>query len=88
MAAYLRYVKRRYVKNGKPTSQQYAIKSAMRPLKVLYAETPATDFGSLALKAVRERVSERMEARYFLPAASGERPAKVIMRLVRCQRLW
>ena len=56
MAAYLRYVKHRYVKNGKPTSQQYGIKSALRPLKLLYAETPAVDFGPLAMKAVRDRM--------------------------------
>jgi len=51
--AYWKFVKGHYVKNGKPTSEQPAIRWAVKPLKELYGRTAAVEFGPVALKAVR-----------------------------------
>jgi len=53
MARYMRFVQGYYVKDGQPTSEQEAIRRALRPLKRLYGHTTAQNFGPLALKAVR-----------------------------------
>lgn len=42
--------------DGKPTNEPHNIRLALKPLLALYGETPATAFGPLALKAVRERM--------------------------------
>jgi hypothetical protein len=42
------------VKNGKPTVGPGNIRLAIRPLRRLYGQSPARDFGPLALKAVRK----------------------------------
>lgn len=41
-------------REGKPTTEQTAIRLAMRPLVRLYGETIAREFAPLALKAVRD----------------------------------
>lgn len=53
---YLRFADGYYVKNGKPTTEATCIRQSIRPLRELYGDTPARDFGPLALKAVRERM--------------------------------
>lgn len=63
MARYWRYVRARYVKNGRPTGEQAPIKAALRFVKSLYRETPAREFGPLALKAVRQKMVEAGLAR-------------------------
>lgn len=52
---YWGHVQDYYRKNGRPTSQVEQIKHALRPLRQLYGSTPASDFGPLALKAVRQQ---------------------------------
>lgn len=54
IAAYWRHAGSYYTKDGTPTSEQSLIKLAMRPLRRLYGTTFASDFGPLALKAVRQ----------------------------------
>jgi integrase len=56
IARYWAHVESYYVKDGKPSTETHAIKSAMRPLNRLYGNTPAEDFGPLALTAVREEM--------------------------------
>jgi integrase len=56
--AYLRHCETYYRKDGEPTSEPANIKLAMRPLKHLYGQTPAREFGPLALKAVRQAMIE------------------------------
>jgi hypothetical protein len=56
IAAYWRFVKRHYVKDGRPTDEPYGIKAALRHVRRLYGHTSAADFGPLALKAVREKM--------------------------------
>lgn len=56
--AYLEHAESYYVKNGQPTSTQQHIRDALKPLHDLYGQTPANEFGPLALKAVRDRMVE------------------------------
>ncbi|MBE3095526.1 MAG: tyrosine-type recombinase/integrase [Planctomycetes bacterium] len=53
VAAYWQYAQGYYVQDGKPSGEFHSIKTAMRRLKSLYGDTPAAEFGPLALKAVR-----------------------------------
>ena len=55
---YLQFVRTRYVKDGRPTGEQCAIKSALRFVRELYSRRPAAEFGPLALKAVRNKMVE------------------------------
>lgn len=48
------HVKNYYVKDGQPTGEQHALRSALTPLVNLYGPTRAAEFGPLQLKAVRE----------------------------------
>lgn len=63
VVAFLSHSEQHYVKNGEPTSEQHCIRSAVRPLRELYALLPAKDFGPLALKAVRAKMVESGLAR-------------------------
>jgi len=45
--------------DGTPTSEPNNIRQALRPLKDLYGNTLAKDFGPLALKAVRQKMIEK-----------------------------
>lgn len=56
---YWRHVEVYYVKNGRPTSEQHCIRGALRPLRRLYGETLAEDFGPLELKAVRQAMIDQ-----------------------------
>jgi hypothetical protein len=56
--AYWRHAERYYVKDGKAASEQHAIKGSLRYVRRLYGQTPARDFGPLALKAVRQKLIE------------------------------
>ena len=56
IAAYWEHAQSYYVKNGEPTSEQNRLRLALRPLKALYGTSPVTEFGPLALEAVRERM--------------------------------
>ncbi len=57
--AYWEHCERHYRKNGKPTSQQWKIKSALGPVRRLYGDTQADEFGPLALKACRLEMIEK-----------------------------
>ena len=52
-----------YVKNGKPTSTLDSIRVACRPLNEAYGDQPATDFGPLKLKAVRQKMIDAGHSR-------------------------
>jgi integrase len=57
-AAFMRFAETHYVKNGRLTDEYACYKSALRPLKALYGLTPISQFGPVALKAVRQRMIE------------------------------
>lgn len=63
IARYWGHATQYYTKAGKPTSEQWWIRLAMRPLRRLYGETRASEFGPLALKAIRENMIEGGAAR-------------------------
>ena len=52
MARYREFAKQHYRKDGQPTQEVSNIRYALRPLRRLYAATPAREFGPLALKAI------------------------------------
>jgi integrase len=65
-ARYWKFAKQHYVKNGKPTGEQPGIKAAIKPLKDVYGHTNASDFGPLALKAIRERIVAAGNSRRYV----------------------
>ena len=48
-----------YVKNGRPTGEIDNLRDAIRPLATLYGETRASQFGPLALEAVRTEMIKK-----------------------------
>ena len=54
--AYLRHADSYYVKNGKPTVEPGNMRLAIRPLRKLYGDTLAREFGPVALKVVRQEM--------------------------------
>jgi len=54
LLGYLRHADGYYVKNGKPTTEPVNIRLALRPLRKLYGNHLARDFGPLGLKTVRQ----------------------------------
>jgi integrase len=69
--AYFRFAETYYRKNDKPTSQVVRIQIALREVKELYGHTAATNFGPLALKAVRERMIRLGWTRGYINASVG-----------------
>lgn len=59
IAAYWGHAQAYYVKDNRPTSEQWWIRLAMRPLRRLYGTIPASGFGPLALKTVRQAMIEQ-----------------------------
>jgi integrase len=60
---YLRFADGYYVKNGKPTSEPASIRESVRPLRQLYGDTLARDFGPLPLKTVRQAMVDANNCR-------------------------
>ncbi len=65
-AAYWRFAKRWYVKNGRPTDEQACIKGALKPLKKLYGPIAVVEFGPKALKAVQEEMVAMGRSRGYI----------------------
>ncbi len=60
LLAFLKHAREYYVDpQGKATSEVSEIKYALKPVRQLYGRVPATEFGPLALKAVREWMLEK-----------------------------
>ena len=55
---YLRFADCYYWKRGTVTDEMAGIKAALRPVRELYAHTPAAEFGPLVLRAVQRRMVE------------------------------
>ena len=56
---YFKHAKTHYRKNGKPTSEQSCIQSALRPLITLFGRTRAAEFGPLKLGQYRDDLISR-----------------------------
>jgi integrase len=52
---YLAFADSYYVKHGRPTTEVASIRQTIRPVRELYGNTMARDFGPLQLKSVRRR---------------------------------
>ncbi len=63
--------------DGRPTYEVYNFKLSLRPVRELYAATPAADFGPLALKTVRSRMVELGWCR-----------SQINIRIGRVRRVW
>ena len=57
--AYRKYAESYYRKDGRLTSEYGVIKDALKLVRELYGRTIASEFGPLALKAVRQRMIDR-----------------------------
>jgi integrase len=71
VAAYWRHATGYYVKNGRPTSQQARVRGALDRVCRLYGDQPATAFGPLALKAVRQQMVTDGWARTYVNSCIG-----------------
>ena len=58
LAGFWRFAQEYYVKDGQPTSQVSLVKASLSPVRELYQNLAAEDFGPVALKAVRQRMIE------------------------------
>lgn len=65
------WVKTYYVKHGEQTDEVDCYRSAIRPLRKLYAETPISDFGPLKLRAVRDAMIRKGWSRGFINKSVG-----------------
>lgn len=70
---FLRFAKTHYRKNGRRTRGDIVFRDAAKPLKRLYGRKPVTEFGPLALKAVREAMIEEDLARRTINDRSRRR---------------
>jgi integrase len=71
LLAYLAFADSYYVKHGKPTSESASIRESIRPLRQLYGDTPAQDFGPLQLKAVRQAMIDANNCRNVVNKRTG-----------------
>ena len=63
---YFRHVQGYYVKDGKPTSEQDNIRQALRFVRQTFGTTPASEFGPLALKVVRQAMIDARRSRRLI----------------------
>jgi len=63
IARFWKHAQKRYLKHGKPTSELPLIQLVMRHVRELYGRKPVSEFGPLALKAVRSKLIEKDWAR-------------------------
>lgn len=78
VAAYWRFTKGYYAKNGRPTDELASIRIALKYLKEGYGDTPAAKFGPLALKAIRQKMIDSDGSRVYI--------YKLVGRIKRCFR--
>ena len=71
-ARYWRFAKGHYRKRGKGTSELDNIRYALRPLRELYGNSDASDFGPLALKALQVRMIESGLSRGVINSRVGK----------------
>ena len=64
--AYWRFAKRYYRKDGRPTGSIDRIRVAVRVLRETYGQTPARDFGPLALQAIQARLVAAGKSRRYV----------------------
>lgn len=55
ISAFLKYAARKYVKDGRPTSELAVYRSAVQPALDLYCNVPSAEFGPIALETIRQQ---------------------------------
>ncbi len=69
LAAYLDFAEKHYRgEDGQPTDEVRHLKAAIRHVRELYGDRPVTEFGPLALKAVRQRFVDQKWCRKTINA--------------------
>lgn len=71
LLAFKRHADGYYTKNGKPTAEINCLDSAMRPVRELFAFTPARDFAPLMLKAAQKKYVAAGWSRGFVNASTN-----------------
>lgn len=71
IAAYRRFARRYYRKNGKVTREAHLIDEAAKHAKRLYSRTPAAEFGPKRLKAVRQSMIDAGWSRKYINKQVG-----------------
>jgi integrase len=66
------FADRHYVKDGRPSGEITNLKYALKPVRELYANTLAGDFGPLALKAIQQRFIDAGKCRTQINLAVGK----------------
>jgi integrase len=61
MLRYREYARRYYSKNGQTTKEYVEMKYALRPVRELYGDTLAREFGPLKLKAIRQHMIDVLD---------------------------
>ena len=65
-AEYWKHCKSYYVKNGKPTAEQAGVRVSLRYVKRTYGRKPVTEFGPLALEAIRNEMIAAGNSRRYI----------------------
>jgi hypothetical protein len=69
--AYLAFANAYFTKNGHPTTEPGCIRLSIRPLRKLYGDTLARDFGPLQLKTVRQTMVDEKLCRNEVNKRTG-----------------
>lgn len=77
LAAFMAMATLRYQKNGKPTSEVRLFMAAIGPVLDFYGDTPANEFGPIALTACRDELNKRGYCR-----------SKINQHIGRIRRIW
>jgi integrase len=63
LAAFWPHATTRYQKGGKPTSEISCLRTAFRPLRELFGDRPAAEFGVSDMEALRDAMARRVSTR-------------------------
>jgi integrase len=68
---YYEHAREYYVKDGVPTGEHMTVRAALRPLKKLFGDLPAREFGPKRLKLVREEMIKLGWSRRYINKCVG-----------------
>lgn len=71
LLAFWRFAQTWYVKNGEPTNEINAYRVLIKDVRAHYGDVPATEFGPLAFRAVRQQWIDRGQARTTVNKNAG-----------------
>jgi integrase len=65
-AAYLRFARGHYVKNGRCTATIYRIQVAVKELRSIYGRTPVAEFRPASLRAIQQKLAKSGKSRSYV----------------------